>query len=427
MNTADFDPPPDDRSNRALPQRLIIAGLLAIMLLGSGLALFIRGRSRPDSAHRERNAGINEGAPAQPGPTFASKSRVSSELHEPAGPVTAVEPSKSTAANLETTNRDARQLVAELAAISDSRDPITKEQADRFKENLAELIRQGTAAIPAIREFLAKNLDAFFVDYQGGDQLGYATLRAALFDALKQIGGPEAQMAMVDALNTTSLPFEILELAKNLEQEAPGLYREQILKATRESLEMAAANLIGSNIEVGPLYRVLENYGGGNAGENVAQSDPLKFQAALALANLPDGQGLSGLMQMAGDSSAGASGQVVATEMIAQMAGQNVRALDALMQMAQNGQIRNAVWQKLAPILAGDEYQLAGPDANSASAPGGPDGAAQVYSVINRATTPEQINQRISLIDRFLAVVGEDSSAAAALRHERGILTGKLQ
>ncbi len=289
------------------------------------------------------------------------------------------------------------------------------------------MIRQGTAAIPAIREFLAKNLDAYFVDYQGGDQLGYATLRAALFDALKQIGGPEAQMAMVDALNTTSLPFEILELAKNLEQEAPGLYREQILKATRESLEMAAANLIGSNIEVGPLYRVLENYGGGNAGENVAQSDPLKFQAALALANLPDGQGLSGLMQMAGDSSAGASGQVVATEMIAQMAGQNVRALDALMQMAQNGQIRNAVWQKLAPILAGDEYQLAGPDANSASAPGGPDGAAQVYSVINRATTPEQINQRISLIDRFLAVVGEDSSAAAALRHERGILTGKLQ
>jgi hypothetical protein len=423
MSGNDLDLPP----KRAVSTHLVlgIAGVVLALILGAGLLFFNRARTR--SWHTGQNETNQSGSAVQALSVAPVTPATVVPRVERAAPTTHTRASESGSVTSKATDRGARQLVEELAAISDSRDPITKEQAERFKENLAELVRQGTAAIPAIREFLAKNLDAYYVDYQGGDQLGFATLRAALFDALKQIGGPEAQTAMVEALNTTSLPFEILELAKNLEQEAPGLYREQILKATRESLDMAEANLIGSNIEVGPLYRVLENYGGGTAGENVAHTDPSRFQAALALANLPEGQGLPDLIQMAADTTVGASGQMVATEMIAQLAGQNAQAVDALMQMATNGQIRNAVWQRLAPMLAGGEYQPSGPEdaPNAPQSPALADGSS--YSLVNRLTTPDQINQRIALIDRFLGVVAADSSAAAALRHERGLLAAKLQ
>src|SRR2546423_341382 len=133
--------------------------------------------------------------------------------------------------SVQNTNSAERQMLAELWEISSSRDPITKEQAEKFKKNLEELVRRGAAAVPAIREFLDKNLDSYFNELSGGDQLSYASLRAALFDALKQIGGPEAQAAMLATLQTTALPVELLELAKDLEMQAPGQYREQILKA----------------------------------------------------------------------------------------------------------------------------------------------------------------------------------------------------
>src|SRR5258707_1174709 len=144
----------------------------------------------------------------------------------------------------------ARQLLAEMAELSGANGPITPEKAEKFKQNLAELIRQGASSVPAIRELLAKNQDSYYADISGGDQLGYSSLRASLFDALKQIGGPEAQATMLETLHTSALPAELLELAKNLEQAAPGQYRDQILNAAREAATMASANQLGSNVEV---------------------------------------------------------------------------------------------------------------------------------------------------------------------------------
>jgi len=158
--------------------------------------------------------------------------------------------------------REPRQIVAELTGLSGTRDPVTREQAEAFKQNLDELVRQGVSSVPAIREFLAKNLDCNYAGLNGGDQLGYSSLRAALFDTLKQIGGSEAQAAMLQTIQTTAVPAEILELAKNLEQEAPGLYRDQILNAAHEALDMASANQLGSNVELGPVFHVLQTYGG---------------------------------------------------------------------------------------------------------------------------------------------------------------------
>ena len=219
---------------------------------------------------------------------------------------------------------------------------------------------------------------------------------------------------MVQALQTSAVPAELLDLATDLEAQAPGQYRDQILRAAREALEMASANQLGSNVEVGPASRILNTYGEAGTLEDGPGHDPATLFNAIAMANLPGGQGLPSLVQMAQNPSPEASGKILATEMIAQLAGQNSQAFEALMQMAQQDQISNRVWTRLAPILGGDEYQIM-------QDTGGP-----TYAVVSGAVTPDQINQRIALIERFLGVVSHDSAAASALLHERGLLASRL-
>jgi hypothetical protein len=310
--------------------------------------------------------------------------------------------------------RTPQQLVAEILEISSAEGPITAEKATQFKRNLEELIKRGAVSVPAIRELLDKKIEYDFMDVAGGEQIGYASLRASLIDALKQIGGPDAQEAMVQVLQTSALPSELLEIAKNLDQEAPGIYREQILNAARESLAIAATNQLVANLELGPAFRIIQNYGGDYTTADGANNEPANFNNAVNLANMPDGQGLAALVQMAQTPSS-ASAQTIATEMIAQMAGENAKAADSLMQLAQNGQISNSTWEKLAPILGGDQFQIANSPAQN-----------QGFTVVNNTTTADQINQRIVLIDQFLGVVPSDSAAAASLRNQRKLLTGKL-
>jgi len=214
--------------------------------------------------------------------------------------------------------RSARQIMAQLMELSESRGPITKEQAEQFKGNLEELVRQGAASVPAIREFLQKNVDTDFAQIAGADQLGYSSFRAALFDTLKQIGGVESQTAMVEALQTTAVPAELLELSKDLDQTATGLYRAQILKAAHQVLDMASAHQLGGDVELGPAYRMLQSYGEANTTADLARHDPPSFYNAIAMANLPNGQGLPSLIQMASHDPSGsspdASGQTIAIE-----------------------------------------------------------------------------------------------------------------
>jgi hypothetical protein len=308
----------------------------------------------------------------------------------------------------------AHELVAELAELSGLPGPITPEQAQKFKAILDELVHQGAAAVPAIQEFLRKNIEYDYSEISGGDQLSYSSFRHSLLDALKQVGGPDAQVVMLETLQTTAAPSELLELATDLEQEAPGQYREQVLNAARESLEMAATNPAASNLELAPAFRMLQNYGAASTVEDAAKTDPANFYNAIALANLPDGQGLPALIQMAQNASPDPSGQTIATEMIAQLAGQNLQAVETLLQMAQQGQIRNSVWEKLAPILGGDQYQIGG------------SAESRNYAIVNGALSPEEIARRIALIDTFLGFVPGDSAAAAALQHQRGVLNEKL-
>ena len=397
-------------------KRIIIASVALASVLVLSLVAFRSSKSSAHTSVPSESVSVASDIPAPPELPDAEPARekfprpipsAQSAMNEPVAPVTA---------------RTPQQLVAELLEISAIEGSITPEKAQKFKRNLEELIKQGAASVPAIRELLDKKIEYDFADVSGGEQIGYASLRASMIDALKQIGGPEAQEAMVQVLQTSALPSELLAIANNLDQEAPGLYHDQILNAARESLAIASTNL-SANIELGPAFRILQNYGAANTTADAAKNEPANFNNAINLANMPEGQGLAALVQMA-DNASSASGQTIATEMIAQMAGQNSKAVDALMQMAQNGQISNGTWEKLAPILGGDQFQISDSVAQGSGDPkSSPD---RGYTIVNGATTTDQINQRIALIDRFLTTVPSDSAAAASLRNQRNVLARKL-
>jgi hypothetical protein len=111
------------------------------------------------------------------------------------------------------------------------------------------LIETGPAALPVIREFLARNQD---VDYDGGGQGRNSgsrgsrmppadfnvppSLRLGLFEALKDIGGADAEKILADALGTTGRGIELAYLARALQELSPDKYRTAALAAAHELL-----------------------------------------------------------------------------------------------------------------------------------------------------------------------------------------------
>lgn len=374
----------------------VIVGVIAAIFAFK----WINGSHKPVELKPVASAKIN--TPSTPDPMSVAKQKRTSPM---AAPDVAAQPTLDPPEVL-----SADRLVDELTKIG--RGPVTAEQAARFKADLKELIRRGAGSVPAIQKFLEQNANISYADVPGGDQLSYSSLRATMIDALDQIAGPEAQSAMLETLQTTAMPGELLQLANDLDALAPGKYHDQIVQGVQETLAMAAAGQLPSDTELEPAFHALQTYGKSNTTDDLANNNPLQFYAAVEWANMPDGQGLSSLIQM--EKTSTGDSQVIATEMIAQMAGQNPDALDTLADMAQNGQIDQDVWVKLAPILAGDEYQM--------------DSTGQNYTHTGDSglTTPDQIQPRINMIDALLNFVPPDSAAAAALRQELAILNGKL-
>src|SRR5260370_20270977 len=184
-----------------------------------------------------------------------------------------------------------RQLVTALANLEAAKVPQTPEQAAEWKQNLQQLIQQGTAAIPAIQEFLDKNVNLGFGP-QGSQLLGYDSARYAMFDALRQIGGPEGTGALAGVLQTTADPHEIALLAQNLEQLAPGQHTQEALEAARQALAMAGNGQL-SQTDISPLFDVFAKYGGTSIAPELEQtSTTWKYYSAIALAQLPDGAGV---------------------------------------------------------------------------------------------------------------------------------------
>jgi hypothetical protein len=327
-----------------------------------------------------------------------------------------------------------RQLVTSLTNLDFSHGPITREQAQQWKEGLQALTQQGVTALPAIREFLEQNQDVNFAAVNGGGLLGQSSVRSALIDALQQIGGPEATALMLQTLQSTALPSEIALLARNLEQQAPGQYRQETLNAVNDVLAMAEKGQL-AGWDVGALFQVLQNYGDATTAPALAQlQSKWNYYATMALAGLPGGEGVPSLLRQAQDAAAGAAGKGgLAFQMLAQMAAEYPDAGAALIEQARRNQIPDAAWRKIATGLAGDQYQIGMPPELSAlgsTAPGLKtyhieSGNQNFYSLpLNANLSSDQISQRLALIDQLLTSASSPA-AVEALKNAQALLGKK--
>lgn len=137
----------------------------------------------------------------------------------------------------------ARLLAFKSATPGQSQPP--NRQLKRVLHEFESLVDAGEAALPAIRAFLARNED---VELQGGTPKGSRdgnvptdfllppSLRLGLFDALRRIGGAQAEALLADVLRTTARGVEVAYLARVLEEIAPGKHRDTAIAAAKDLL-----------------------------------------------------------------------------------------------------------------------------------------------------------------------------------------------
>ena len=314
------------------------------------------------------------------------------------------------------------QLIANLTNIDFTHGPITTAQAEQWKQSLQTLTGQGAAAVPAIRDFLELNQDFNFAAIPGGELMGQTSVRAALINALQQIGGPEATAQMLQTLQQTTVPSEIELIAHHLEQLAPGQYRQEAINAVNDVLAMASKGQL-PGWDVGSLFKVLQNYGDAASAATLAQlQSQWKYYATMSLAALPAGEGVPGLIQQLQNP---AENHDFAFQMLAQVAAQYPEAGNALLEKARLNQISDSAWRKIASELTGEQYQVGAPP------PGTPlsdlkqfhieAGNQNFYSL--KTPPNEQASQDIALIDRLLAVTS-NPAAVTALQGARSTLSG---
>jgi hypothetical protein len=323
---------------------------------------------------------------------------------------------------------ETRQMV-EALMLAPGAAPLSAEGVAAWKQNLQTLIQQGAAGIPAIRDFLELNKD-LSLGAANAQMLGYDTVRVALFDALRQIGGTEGAQATLEVLRGTGDPREVLALARNLEAMAPGEHRQEMLHSARQVLEMAKRGEL-TGYDVGPVFEVFQKYGGAEALQDLQQAGgQWKYYGAIGLANLPDGAGIPSLIQMA----TGTGGnRDLALDMLAQVSLQYPEARAALLEQIRAGKITRNQWPYLSSVLSGDYYQL--PDALWFAAQNGLDRqkTAHVrYGNQNFYQGPlpgggslEQIYQQMALVDE-IAAAASDPAAAQVLQNTKGILNRRL-
>jgi hypothetical protein len=295
------------------------------------------------------------------------------------------------------------------------------------------LVTEGAAGIPAIRQFLQQNKDVSLDEMKGGSTVGYNSMRAGMFDALHQIGGAEAVAALTEVLHSTADPAEVGLLARHLEEMAPGEHRQEILSAAQEILSQPS-QAGAAKTDIAPLFQVLQTYGDANVVSAIqSASAQWKYYGMMALAGLPDAQGVPALIQEA--QRLGAAGQaqdVFAVQMLAQVAPQNPDASAALVEEAKAGQIPDRAWRRIADALAGDQYRyVRDPNVDPSSLMRMPGvktyhiaaGNENFYSVpLASGPNAPDVQQRQALIDQLLGATSSNPQAVAALQQAKGQL-----
>jgi len=304
---------------------------------------------------------------------------------------------------------------------------LTPEDLRQVERVLLDLQLLGQAAVPDIHSFLLSGEDA---SLNSGDDLiyPYESLRLALIDLLKQVGGLEAEQALVEQLYAKVSVAELKAIADALESLAPEFYSESILEVAREWLTLfSAKDVPDAGRQSGPLFQVLQNYGDRELAATLYEVPYwLRDYALLALAKLPDGQGISGLeLMVRRDLRAARDSRSL--HLLAQAAAFEPQAEAALLALAGSGQIPDAQWPLIADILIGDSQLQIEDPRRSAASTGSLLGEAAyathtivdrqvqvIYSVNYSAVLPaEQAAARVDLVSRLMEAVGNPAATHA--------------
>lgn len=312
---------------------------------------------------------------------------------------------------------EAQQLITKITQFDLSAGALTAAQAKDFNQTIKQIVAQGKAAVPAIKEFLERNQDLNFSEISGGNPLDYSSLRQGLIESLEKIGGPEAIEVTVKTLETAGDPFEVALLARNLEKNAPEQYREMELKAAKESFAMAlATNSDGHSIY--PLLELYQRIGDASVVPDlekaVTEKSAWRYQAALALSELPDGVGVPALIQLAKNPAVNAQDQGdLAYRALAQVAAKYPDARNALVEQARAGQVPATAWPGIASALSGTYVFSYG---------------YQVFGLPENLPmiAPSQIPQQVALLDQLIAATS-DPAAQTALREHRAALATRMK
>jgi hypothetical protein len=424
----------------------VVVGVLFLAAAVVGAVLYRHYHSPSDSAEQDASSQSSTANPApdadelsaavvKPGSVSApprTKAYAVPSRSAPAPAPVPANPTGAAAAALPPESAHAQQLLQRLSQLDSNQSKITPEQAAAFRQNLKELATQGAAALPAIRQFLEKNQDLAF-DGDATSQIGYSSLRAGLFDTLRQIGGPEATDVFLGTLRGTADPSEIALIARYLDEQEPGQHRQEIVSAARETLEQTAAGQLQAK-EVGPLFQVFQKYGDANSVADLEKALPQwQYYATMALAGLPEGQGISALTQRAqANAATGKSANTFALQMLAQMSAQYPDAASALVEQARQNQIPDRVWTKIVEGLAGDQYQIGKAPTDTAN-PNSPPAGLKTYHIesgnqnfyslpFNLYGSAEQAAQRRALVDQLMNAT-QNPAAQQALQNARAVLS----
>lgn len=424
---------PAERGRATIPLLTVLFALVIVaFILGQRL---IRGQGGLGGTAVPAAPSAEEAATAEPAQEAGSSRQVVPQQPETRRKPARPEPNANLGPRPSGDSAVARQVIASLSQIDLSQGNLTPAQGQYVRQAISQLVAQGAAAVPAIREFLEKNQDLSLGE-AGSKLAGVPSMRAGLLEALRQIGGPDALDASRQVLQVTADPLELALAARNIEEAAPGQNREDILKAAREILATAADRKLPGT-DLAPVFQVLQAFGDAGVADDFIKAAPIwDCYAKMALANLPGGEGIPSLVKLVNDP--GAPGGVpdkFALRMLAQLSPSYPEAASALLDAARQNELSEGAWKQVAEALGGNQCQYVRKypdntvpqDANKFIPFSADPNQKQLYysMPLPKDLSPAEADQRRVLIDQLLAATASNSAGAQALQQARARLKGR--
>ena len=325
-------------------------------------------------------------------------------------------------------------LITRIASVNVTSGPVAAERAGEWKQAVAQLAGQGAAALPAISEFLAKNVDVNFQVHGNDAVLGAPTLRVALLQVVEKIGGGNAVALAAQLLQATADPVELAVLTRYLERAEPGKHRATAVSAARDTLALAVTPDWDGR-DVGPLFEILKKFGDAEAAGELEKYGNTWFDyTPITLAGMPGDAGVPSLIRLVKNADGRLTlGRDVYQRVLAQAAVSNTNAAAALVEEV--GKIDVGAWPAVGATLAGNQLHLGKPLLDEASPlVARPDTRKYHVAVGNQdfcETTPpekmdaDDVGRRIRLIDQLLEAT-TNPAAIDALEHARVALAARV-